>query len=92
MVETNSTRLDRIEDKLDKLTDAMVAFARAEEKLVQLERNQAASAERMNKHSAKLDVIEEKVNDNARTVQTINKLFWVVLISVAGTIAGNLWM
>lgn len=92
MAESTGARLDRIEDKLDKLTDAMVTMARAEEKLVQLEKNHTAHFERMNKFSEKLDKIEEKVNDNARTVQTINKLFWVAIISVAGAVAANLWM
>jgi tetrahydromethanopterin S-methyltransferase subunit G len=92
MAESTGSRLDRIEEKLDKLTDAMIAMARAEEKLVQLEKNHTAHFERMNKFSAKLDSIEEKVNDNARTVQTINKLFWVALIAIAGAIASNLWM
>ena len=92
MAESTTSRLDRIEEKLDKLTDAMVAMARAEEKLVQLEKNNIAHFERMNKFSEKLDKIEEKVNDNARTVQTINKLFWVAIISVTGAVAANLWM
>ena len=35
--ESNASRLDRIEEKLDKLTDAMVAMARAEEKIANLE-------------------------------------------------------
>lgn len=92
MAESTSSRLDRIEEKLDKLTDAMIAMARAEEKLVQLEKNHTAHFDRMNKFSAKLDSIEEKVNDNARTVQTINKLFWIAIIAIAGAIATNLWM
>ena len=32
--ETQAKRLDRIETKIDKLTDAMVSIARAEEKLI----------------------------------------------------------
>jgi hypothetical protein len=32
-----STRLDRIEEKIDKLSDAVVSIARAEEKLAGLE-------------------------------------------------------
>ena len=31
--DSNAKRLDRIEEKLDRLTDAMVAMARAEEKI-----------------------------------------------------------
>ena len=36
-MEVLGQRLDRIEDKLDKLADAMVAMARAEEKLEALQ-------------------------------------------------------
>ena len=36
--ETNAARLDRIEVKLDKLADAMISMARAEEKITALQR------------------------------------------------------
>ena len=35
--ETNETRLDRIESKIDKLADAMISLARAEEKIIALQ-------------------------------------------------------
>ena len=47
--ETQSQRLDRIEDKIDKLSDAMVSLARAEEKLIAIEKNNHSSLERMNR-------------------------------------------
>ena len=59
--ETQSQRLDRIEDKIDKLSDAMVSLARAEEKLIAIEKNNHAGIERMNRFSQKLDDIEKKV-------------------------------
>ena len=92
MVSNTENRLDRIEEKIDKLTDAMIVMARAEEKLVQLEKNHSAHYERMNRFSEKLDAIEKKVNDNAHTVNTINKLFWIAIIAAAGAIATNIWM
>ena len=36
--DTQATRLNRIEDKLDKLSDAIISLARAEEKLMGLEK------------------------------------------------------
>ena len=68
-------RLDKIEEKIDRLTDAMVSIARAEEKLAQMEQNYTASYDRMNRFSEKLDTIEEQVRNNAHTVGIINKLF-----------------
>ncbi len=36
MAETQAKRLDRIEEKIDKMTDAMISLARPEEKLLSL--------------------------------------------------------
>jgi chromosome segregation ATPase len=86
MPDTNSTRLDRIEEKLDKLTDAMVAMARAEEKIVSLQEDQNNMFERINRHSEKLDAIQKTVDDNHRTICIINRVFWVVTVTVIGSI------
>jgi Mg2+ and Co2+ transporter CorA len=92
MSNDTSDRLGRIEAKLDQLADAMVAMARAEEKLAGLKEDHDRAFERMNRLSQKLDVIERQVTENAQTVAIINKLFWVAIISVAGSIAAQLWM
>lgn len=91
-VESNTQRLDRIEAKIDQLTEAMVALARAEEKLAGLKEDHTRAFDRLNRFSAKLDEIEKKVDDNARTVQVINKLFWVAIVAISGSIAAQLWM
>ena len=89
---SDDKRLDRIEEKIDKLTDAMVTIARAEEKLVNMEQKYSAQYDRMNKFSEKLDALEKITSENSQTVYTINKLFWVALIAVVGAIATNLLM
>jgi chromosome segregation ATPase len=91
MADTDA-RLDRIEAKLDQLTDAMIAMARAEEKLAGLKQDHDRAFERINRLSQKLDEIERKVDENAHTVRIINKLFWVAIVSVTGSIAAQLWM
>ena len=88
--ETQAQRLDRIEGKIDKLADAMIAIARAEEKLTSMQKDSQNNFERMNKFSAKLDEIEKKVDDNAHTVSIINKV--VYLISAAIIAAGVKWL
>lgn len=92
VTDSNSDRLNRIEEKIDKLSDAMILMVRAEEKLIALESKHTAQYERMNRFSEKLDVIEKKVSDNAHTVQTINKLFWVIAVAVIGAITAQLFM
>ena len=90
MAENTNSRLDRIEDKLDQLTEAMVAMARAEEKIANLQQDQMNMFDRMNKHSEKLDDIEKVCNDNHRTICVINKLFWVVTVAVIGSIIAQI--
>jgi methyl-accepting chemotaxis protein len=89
---TTQQRLDRIEEKIDKLADAMISLARAEEKIVSLAELQSNQTERLNRLSHKIDEIAAETADNTRTVQLINKLFWVVLVAAVGAIATNLWM
>ena len=86
VADSTSSRLDRIETKLDQLTEAMVAMARAEEKIASLQVDQNNLFERMNRHSEKLDQIQKTVDDNHRTICIINRVFWVVTVAVIGSI------
>jgi len=86
MAESQVKRLDRIEEKIDKLSDAMISLARAEEKLIAIEQNNHANFERLNRFSAKLDDIEKKVDNNARTVAVINRLFWIVAVAMSSVV------
>lgn len=92
MPESTGTRLTRIEDKLDKLADAMVSMARAEEKIAALSDDHDKMYERINRLSQKIDDIEKVVLENQRSVQFMMKLFWVVVVAAAGSIATNIWM
>lgn len=80
----NEARLTRIEEKLDRLADAMVAMARAEEKINSLNDDHNKQYERLNRLSVKLDDIEKKVDDNHRTVCLINKLVYAALVAAIG--------
>ena len=86
MPESQVKRLDRIEEKIDKLSDAMISLARAEEKLIAIEQNNHVNFERLNRFSAKLDDIEKKVDNNARTVAVINRLFWIVAVAMSSIV------
>ncbi len=90
--ETQTDRLNRIEEKIDKLSEAMIALARAEEKLVAIEKNNHNNFDRMNRFSQKLDDIEKKVDDNARTVSIINKVVYLISVALIGAIVNYFWM
>ena len=84
MADTTNNRLDRIEEKLDKLATAMISIARAEEKIASMQEFQSHQIERVNRLSVKLDDIEKKVDENHRTVCLINKLVYAALIAAVG--------
>ena len=84
-------RLDRIEEKIDKLSEAMVSLARTEEKILSMEQNHRNHYERMNRFSEKLDSIEKKVNENAHTVSIINRVTVIGVAAVIGAIVKMFW-
>jgi len=90
--ESNAKRLDRIEEKLDKLAEAMIAMARAEEKIIALQDDHENMRERLNKLSMKLDDIQKAVDDNSRTVSIINKVVYVAVAAAIGTYVTHVWM
>lgn len=90
--QTNATRLDRIEQKIDKLADAMISLARAEEKILALQDDHDNTRERLNKLSVKLDDIQKAVDDNARTVSVINKVVYAAMVAAVGAYVAHMWM
>ena len=90
--DSNAKRLDRIEEKLDKLADAMVSMARAEEKINGLKDDHENKRERLNRLSAKLDEIQRAVDNNSRTISIINKFFWIFVTAVSAVVAGQFYM
>lgn len=85
----DSKRLDRIEAKIDKLAETVVAIARAEEKLIALEDDRKIVNDRLNRHSDRIDSIENKVDETAVTVRVVNRIFWIVVSVAAATAAGT---
>jgi len=71
-------RFDRIETKIDKLSDAMISLARTEEKIMAMESDRTNMIERLNRHSEKIDELNDLVKENNRVVSNIVKLTWLI--------------
>ena len=69
-----STRLDRIEEKIDKLADAVVSIARAEEKLFGLEQLNIDQSRKLQDLDDRLRVVETKVHDVETSMKVFNKM------------------
>lgn len=72
-------RLSRIESKLDRLSDAVVALARMEERMVTL-------FNRINKYEEKQEELEDRVDEmsvrittDGQTLRFAERLFWIAL-------------
>jgi hypothetical protein len=77
--EESSRRFDRIETKIDKLTDILASVARVEEKMI------GADA-RLKRHEFRLDENERKVDDLAESVATNSQV-----VKVGQGIVASIW-
>tara|TARA_B110000503_G_scaffold143531_1_gene245602 strand:+ start:279 stop:662 length:384 start_codon:yes stop_codon:yes gene_type:complete len=82
----DNKRLDRIEYKIDKLSETVVSLARVEEKVNSLNRDSARTNDGLVKLESRLEVVEGKVDNNNVTVKIINNIFWIGLTAFAGSI------
>lgn len=87
-----SKRFDRIESKIDKLSDAMVSLARTEEKIMAIESDRANTVERLNRHSEKIDELNDLVKENSRITANIVKITWFIVSAVVAGAMGAIKM
>ena len=85
-VQREEQRLARIEDKIDKLSDAMIDLARAEEKLINIEKANSQHFERMNRFSSRLDSIEDSVQEQGKTVKVMQYIITLSATVFAGVV------
>ena len=86
-LDNDSKRLDRIEAKIDKLSETVVSLARVEEKVNALDKESERTNERLNKIDSRLESVEEKVDNNNITVAAVNKVFWTAITAIIGAVA-----
>ena len=90
-LETDSKRLDRIESKIDRLSETVVSLARVEEKVISLDKEAIRTNERLDKIDGRLEQVEERVGSNDVTVKVVNKVFWILLASVVAAAAAYIF-
>jgi len=80
-------RLDRIEAKLDKLAEVMTLIARVEEKIVANQDRVNRMEERIDEHDNEIIDIRSKVASNTTHVKAAERIAWLVISSIVGTMA-----
>ena len=86
MNKSENTRLDRIEEKIDKLAEAVISIARAEEKIHNFEEKTIAVWQSIDDLHNKFDEMEERLRDaevllakSKQTISSIVNLGWIVI-------------
>lgn len=85
-VQREESRLARIEDKIDKLSDAMIDLARAEEKLINIEKANSQHFERMNRFSMRMDDMEDSLQEQGKTVKVMQYIITLTATIFAGIV------
>jgi len=85
----DTARYDRLEQKIDKLTDAVTAIARVEEKIYASNMRLDRAELRLDKSEEELDVIATLVRSNTGSVAFADKLFWIL---IGGGVSLGVWL
>lgn len=80
----SADRLNRIEQKLDKLTDIVASIARVEEKMVANNQRIERVEKRVGTVEKDVKEVSATVRDNSNVVRFADKLFWL-LVGGAGS-------
>lgn len=90
--EAQNARLDRIETKIDQLSEAMISIARAEEKLIGMEKNAQNAYERLNRHSEKIDELDGTIKEMHTRQELMMKFMWLIVTAVGGTLGSHFFL
>lgn len=82
-----SVRLNRIETKLDKLTEALTMIARVDEKLTAGSLRVDRLEYRLDEQETDLDKIKEIVGYNSQTARTAERFVWLLVSALVGIVA-----
>ena len=82
-------RLEKIEDKIDKLSDAVISIARIEERVNTVLKQNERFFTRMDKLEDRVETVEQKALVNTKGVGSIERFFWIIVSAVVAAIMYN---
>ena len=84
--QSQEARLQRIENKLDKLSEAFTILARVEEKIMSSNTRIDRLEFRADESERDVDKIKGIVGYNQQTVRQVERFAWVLVSSLVGTL------
>jgi len=93
MNQSDKTRLDRIEEKIDRMSEAVIALARAEEKIISLDETTRMILQKMVNQDERLRKVENIQHDNETTIKTLKSVVWTAVSALITTaVAALAWI
>lgn len=83
-------RLLRIEEKIDRLTEVTVTLARVESKIQDLETRRSEAYERVNRLSASIDDVDERVVALGARMDLMSKILLGIGLAIVTALVANL--
>ena len=77
-------RLSRMETKIDKLSEAVVAMARMEERMITVFKRLDMSDEAWKKYDDRINEIERKALIRGQKIAFAERIFWMILSGAVG--------
>ena len=81
MSDSQDQRLEKIEQKIDRLADAVVSIARIEERVATVLKQNDRFFIRMDKMEERVDAVENNSNINTRSFSFVERFLWVCVSS-----------
>ena len=83
---SDDARLERIEKKLDTMSDAIVALARLDERMITLFKRMDSFDAEQSAHGRRLTLVEGRVGSNGQSLRFAERLFWIMATALVGLI------
>lgn len=77
-------RLSRVEDKIDKLSEAVIEMARVEERVVSAFKRMDVIVDYQTKMDAKIDVMEKQALVRGQKIAFAERFFWMICTGAVG--------
>ena len=93
MNSTEKSRLDRIEEKIDRMAEAIIALARAEEKISNLDETTRIILKRMVAQEERIRHVEQQQADAEGTLKTVRSIAWTFVSAIITGLGGAIiWL
>ena len=78
-------RLERVEIKIDRLSEALVSMARIEERVTTVLKQTDRIMDRLDKMEERLEIVELQSNLNKKSVTSTERVIWILVTAGIST-------